>query len=1039
MKKLTISFFYNLCLVLGKTLFTQEDANNTSLSDLNQFSDSPYIRHKEPYKSKGSNRHLDKSMYDINHNPINYCRRSAKCQPLQNNHCMGSKLPYLWTTLDLTDLNSQAKVQEKLQLYEQYLRYIPKCWAVIQPFLCAMYMPKCNNGTEGTETVDLPSREMCKITLQPCKLIYNSTVFPEFFNCEDERLFPSMCKNDIHEMKFNITGYCMDPLIETDKPEWWVKDIEGCGLHCKDSKFTDNEHYQIHKLITYCSLLCIVLNVFTVTTFLIDWKTANRYPAKGIFYVNICFAISYGGYLVQFLGYDTREDIVCKKDGTLRKSEPSATENLSCVIVFFMVYYFLIAGLVWFMIFSYAWYMSSLQALGKIQDRVDKKQAYFHLVAWSFPLMLTITTMAIGEIDGDYVTGICFVGFENMGARVGLFLAPLAATMLVSIYIIIRGLILLVKVKIESREVISMHSSRKIQSNIVRMTVFTIFMVTFCVVIIGYHVYVVSNRESWHLSLENYILCKLTSFSTDYSHCKQSERPSVSMLQLQLLAVFGKGIAMASWVWCGATVHSWGRYFRKKFHCEVEEPMKIQKHKIIARAFAGRKKFNEGGRISIFSQNHTDPVGLQFELNSGASQELSTTWAKNLPRLVNRRPAVPNDEGVDNSYNQSIDSDYSVNYRHVSIESRRNSGDSQVSVQIAELKATKRVKSRRTHRTDKHHFRRHSRNIGNSSRAPSRARKRDSSASLDSHLQILNALTNGDDVVNFAPNLNRRTATAGMHGAHIGKLLSNGKLVLPSSEDENLSVTISETAVNMRVANQNMDLNDQFTIRQLRQGLHIQQVVTSSESEQEERKSNKDYEQEKRYSRNVRDSHSSKKSKKSRRSRKKYSSDSNSYEAVQQKAHSDSSSCAEIKQVCQSSLNSAASGGVEKNRGSRQSKTSMDVAVQANGDDLDLEMNNKKNEEGRLSKSKQAKTRENKRYRKTSKYNASDVDSSKNFDKIKKSKEKYKFDGNGDEKCGLFGRESNKKYSDLSDEEVLIVDKNKIIMRNTRDVGTKLY
>lgn len=53
--------------------------------------------------------------------------------------------------------------------------------------------------------------------------------------------------------------------------------------------------------------------------------------------------------------------------------------------------------------------------------------------------MLTITTMAIGEIDGDYITGICFVGFANMAARAGLFLAPLVCTMLVSVYIIIRG------------------------------------------------------------------------------------------------------------------------------------------------------------------------------------------------------------------------------------------------------------------------------------------------------------------------------------------------------------------------------------------------------------------------------------------------------------------------------------------------------------------------------------------------------------------------------------------------------------------------
>ncbi|ENN70504.1 hypothetical protein YQE_12680, partial [Dendroctonus ponderosae] len=877
----------------------------------------PHNRHRDPFKGQ-ADRYLENSLYE--QKPL-YCRRDAECQPLETTKCMGAKLPYQSTTLDLIDLASQAKVQEKLQIYEQYLRYIPKCWAVIQPFLCALYMPKCENGQ-----VDLPSEQMCKITMKPCKLIYNSSVFPEFFNCEDERLFPPKCKNDIHEMKFNITGHCMNPLIETDKPDWWFKDIEGCGLDCKNSsKYTSNEHNQIQKLILYCALLCIILHVFAITTFAINWKTANRYPAKGIFYVNVCFAISYGGYLMQFLAADTREDIVCKKDGTLRKSEPSATENLSCVIVFFIIYYFLIAGLVWFMIFAYAWYMSSLQALAKTQNKVNKRRAYFHLLAWSLPLILTITTMAIGEIDGDYITGICFVGFENMMARVGLFVAPLCATVLLSTYIIIRGVILLIKLKIESREVVSQHSAQKIQSNIMRMTVFTIFMLMFCIVTIGYHVHISMNRQLWHLSLENYIVCKLTSFSTDYPHCKQLERPSLAMLQLYLLAVFGQGIAMASWVWCDATLHAWGRYIRKKFHCEVETPMKIQKHKIISRVFAGRKKFNEGGRISIFSENHTDPVGLQFELNSGASNELSTTWAKNLPRLVNRRPAIPNDVGEeDNSYSQSIESDYSLNYRqvsiqfkraqdlnggscrHVSIESRRNSGDSQVSVQIAELKATKRVKSRRTRRNDKNRYRRYSRNASGSSRA-----------------------------------YGRRTATAELDASHIEQLLKSGKLLLPPatvpcSEDENLSVTISETAVNMRVANPNLDLNDHFTISQLSRGFHFDQV-SSTDSEPEVEKAF-NHVRDRRYSRSDRDSPSSRKSRKSRRSRR------NPCDPLRNhRSDSESSSCPEIKQLVQSSMNSNGSAGLERNRGSRQSKTSTDVAVQANAHDLDLEMksNNK--------------------------------------------------------------------------------------------------
>lgn len=137
--------------------------------------------------------------------------------------------------------------------------------------------------------------------------------------------------------------------------------------------------------------------------------------------------------------------------------------------------------------------------------------------------------------------------------------------------------------------------------------------------------------------------------------------------------------------------------------------MKLQKHKIIAQAFAKRRKFNQGGRISIECQNHTDPVGLHFDLNSAASNELSTTWAANLPRLVNRRGAVPNEVTCSvSSNNQSLDSEMSYSVRHVSIESRRNSGDSQLSVQIAELKATRKVNGRR-HRNRirrKHDFKR---------------------------------------------------------------------------------------------------------------------------------------------------------------------------------------------------------------------------------------------------------------------------------------------------------------------------------------------
>lgn len=174
-----------------------------------------FSSHLPPRHRSKDNMFYDRFSGDDSKRKLQYCQRNAKCQTLNYSTCMGAKLPYSSTTLDLTDLNSQEIVQEKLYQY-QVLRFIPKCWAVIQPFLCSLYMPKCENGK-----VDLPSKEMCKLILNPCKILYNTTFFPEFMKCEDQRLFPSQCKNDVHELKFNVSGQCLDPLVQTDSPAWF--------------------------------------------------------------------------------------------------------------------------------------------------------------------------------------------------------------------------------------------------------------------------------------------------------------------------------------------------------------------------------------------------------------------------------------------------------------------------------------------------------------------------------------------------------------------------------------------------------------------------------------------------------------------------------------------------------------------------------------------------------------------------------------------------------------------------------------------------
>lgn len=364
------------------------------------------------------------------------------------------------------------------------------------------------------------------------------------------------------------------------------------------------------------------------------------------------------------------------------------------------------------------------------------------------------------------------------------------------------------------------------------------------------------------------------------------------------------------------------------------------------------------GRLSItFHNTHTDPVGLNFELNSIGSNDLSSTWAAALPKLVNRRGALTGAAtgSVSSQRRNSMDSEISFSVRRVSVESRRNSVDSQLSVQIAELKTTRKVNGGRRHR---HRRRRREFSSRRLSKTGPLFSRRESSTSLDSQLgtHLLNVLARGNqDVKAIVPNLKRRTASAGLDGEQFNNLFSHGKLVVPFtipgqseiSEDENVSLTISESKYNLVVSGQtrNVAINDEMMMKSLKKGLHIEEL--STDEAEDCKKSDKQS-----YSRSDKESRSSKKSllqkRESRRSKHEYrrsdkynnnSDDSyNDNRRISLDESSLSSFCPELSHLAvQSSLNSGVSVGTqhcEKNRGSKQSKTSIDVGVQANAREI---------------------------------------------------------------------------------------------------------
>ncbi|XP_072309730.1 protein smoothened [Eucyclogobius newberryi] len=574
------------------------------------------------------------------------CKKTATCEALKYNTCLGSPLPYTHTSLALAeDSSTQEEAFEKLAMWSG-LRNAPRCWSVIQPLLCAVYMPKCENGK-----VELPGQSLCAATRGPCSIVDRERGWPNFLTCD---IFPTGCSNEVQKLKFNTSGQCEAPLVKTDIQSSWYKDVEGCGIQCDNPLFTEGEHSDMHRYIAYFGTVTLLCTFFTLATFLADWKNSNRYPAVILFYINACFFVGSIGWLAQFLD-GAREEIVCKSDNTMRLGEPSSSETLSCVTIFIIVYYSLMSGVIWFVMLTYAWH-TSFKALGTTHTPLSGRTSYFHMVTWSIPFVLTVSILALAEVDGDSVSGICFVGYKNYMYRAGFVLAPIGVVLVVGGYFLIRGVMTLFSIKSNHPGLLSEKAASKINETMLRLGIFGFLAFGFVLITFGCHFYDFFNQAEWERSFRDYVLCEANvtiAYQTNkpIPECTIKNRPSLMVEKINLFSMFGTGIAMSTWVWTKATILIWKRTWFKIIGRSDNEPKRIKKSKMIAKAFSMRKELHQNPEkelsFSMHTVSHDCPVaGINFDINE-PSNDMSSAWAQHVTKMVARRGAIlPQDISV---------------------------------------------------------------------------------------------------------------------------------------------------------------------------------------------------------------------------------------------------------------------------------------------------------------------------------------------------------------------------------------------------------
>lgn len=121
--------------------------------------------------------------------------------------------------------------------------------------------------------------------------------------------------------------------------------------------------------------------------------------------------------------------------------------------------------------------------------------------------MFCVIVMVLGEIDGDSVTGTCFVGINNKIYGIIFVLVPISISVVIGLFYLICVLFGLMALKKEDIQVVSKQAKSKIHSTTVKVVIFMILIVTFVSSMLMCYAHEYLNDQLWKDSLRKYIVC----------------------------------------------------------------------------------------------------------------------------------------------------------------------------------------------------------------------------------------------------------------------------------------------------------------------------------------------------------------------------------------------------------------------------------------------------------------------------------------------------------------------------------------------------
>ncbi|CAB0036203.1 unnamed protein product [Trichogramma brassicae] len=532
----------------------------------------------------------------------------GKCERITINLCMD--MPYNETILpNLLNHQKQEDAGPEVHQFAPLVKL--KCSPDIKFFLCAMYAPVCTILDKALP----PCRSLCESARKGCEDLMRNFGFswPETMECSKfpENGGPVLCVGKNESTPTEMPPQEDVRLLPEFHPSWaanipkpfsnnglvslfpGVRDLgfvcpvqfkvphglgyslkvgdkveANCGAPCDGMFFSEKERRFSRIWIGTWAVLCAGSCFFTFLTFLID-TDRFRYPERPIIFLSVCYLMVALTYVV---GWAAGNSISCRdpfpppQDVRVQMASTitQGTKHELCTILFMVLYFFGMASNIWWVVLTLTWFLAAGLKWG--HEAIEAHSQYFHLAAWAAPAIKTITILAMGKVEGDILSGVCYVGLWNVDAMRGFVLAPLTIYLGLGTAFLFAGFVSLFRIRTVMKH--DGTKTDKLEKLMIRIGIFSVLYTVPAIIVIACLIYEQAYFDSWMVGW-NMDMCSRPGLQSIYAiPCPIGDRardlgrkPDFEVFMIKYLMTMIVGITSSFWVWSSKTLTSWRQFF----------------------------------------------------------------------------------------------------------------------------------------------------------------------------------------------------------------------------------------------------------------------------------------------------------------------------------------------------------------------------------------------------------------------------------------------------------------------------------------------